>query len=282
MPQIGEGERIFLEAGARQSARADGRGALDLRHLVLRKGVVDFANGSALLERAFTSAQVLACVKLEVVDLEDSRNAGNEDVHFDVSVDCTAIEAREEDASLRKLRDYARYLGEMLEEQLQEMVSGQGHLLEVIPGKFSWMVNLDVVVLGTDGNLPDLISLAAYAALCDARMPSIEIMDSEGGTKDFQVDSDPQGAKPLPRQLLDSVPIRVSLFRIAETMLVDVSEDEDLCSSLAMSVLVNRRGSLCGSHIDRAGCIPLVEVGAHLATACQIGAELFKLLDANL
>lgn len=64
MPQVSEGERTFLEAGASQGVRADGRGPLDLRHLVLRKGVVDFANGSALLERAYTSAQVLACVKV--------------------------------------------------------------------------------------------------------------------------------------------------------------------------------------------------------------------------
>mmetsp|Transcript_14486 Transcript_14486/g.23480 ORF Transcript_14486/g.23480 Transcript_14486/m.23480 type:complete len:227 (+) Transcript_14486:21-701(+) len=220
--------------------------------------------------------------QLEVTDLEDAQRTGHGTSRFDVTVDCTAIEAREEDASLRRLRDYSRYLSDLLDEQLQEMVSGREHLLDVITDKFMWTINLDVVVLGTDGNLPDLISLAAYAALSDARMPAIEVLDGESGNKDFQVDSDPQGAKPLPRELLENMPIRISLYRVAKSMIVDVSEEEDICSELAMSVLVNRHGAICGSHIDRAGRLPLVEVGAHFGTACQIGAELFKLLDANL
>lgn len=248
---------------------------MDLRHLVLKNGVVDFANGSALIERVFTKAKAVACVKLDVTDLSMAQSRSWS--RFSVSVDCTSLQAGEADASDRRYRDFARLQTRLVEAQLAAMLAGREGLLDIIPGKYAWTINVDVVVLGADGSLPDLISLAVLSALSDTALPRVETVDSEDG-EDFAVDSDPANATGLPAELLQRLPIRLSLHDIGGKMVADVSEDEELCADSSLSVLVNRQGNLCSSHIAGKGRVPLAALAGHLSTVCQVGAEIFKLL----
>ncbi len=264
-----------------QNVRCDGRSALDLRHLVVQSGVVDFCNGSALLERVGTGAAVVAGVKLEIVELGAASGARGGTLLYDVSVDVSTLEARDEDASQRRLRDLQKMLADQTEAQLAQMVGGaRARLLEVVPGKVAWCVCVDLVVLGSDGNLEDLCSLAVYAALADARLPKTSLVEAEGGA-DFAVEPEMSSAVPLAAELLLALPLRVTLFQVGALMVADASEQEEHVAACALSVLVNRRGQLCSTHIDKAGRLPLTALAGHLGHASQIARELFKLLDMS-
>jgi len=248
------------------------------RHLLLRTGVIDFANGSALVERAYTSAKVLACVKLDVVNRKESAEGFQV---FDVSVDCSTLEAQEEDSSQRRFRDVARTLSNLVEEQLQEAVANRrDELLFVLPdGSQTWLLNVDVVCLGSDGNLEDLVAFAVFCALKDSKQPQTEVFETEEGGHEFRVDSDPLNAIGLPKDLIKHLPLRISLAGVADsTTIADPSNDEENCVSSLVSVLVNRKGQICSSKVS-IGKVKLANVASILLSACQIAGELFGLVD---
>jgi len=256
--------------------RYDGRAVLDLRHLIVQNGVIEFCNGSTLVERVHTSAKVLVGVKVEAVDLRDE-SEGSE--LFDVTIDCTSVEAGEEDPSQRRFRDFSRRLEALVEEQLREAV-GDGSILHVVPNRFAWSLAVDVIVLGTDGNMSDLVSLAVFGALADTVLPKSEQIETEDGP-DFTIDTEVSTAQALPAALFDRLPIRVSLFKLCDTMVADACEKEEECATACLSALVNRNGELCSTHIDKGGAVPLTSLHGHLSNVCQIASELFKLLSSE-
>jgi len=61
---ISSGERRFVESSIEEDTRYDGRSLLDLRHLTVENGVIEFCNGSALIERVFCDSKVIVGVKV--------------------------------------------------------------------------------------------------------------------------------------------------------------------------------------------------------------------------
>uniref|UniRef100_A0A7S2RE52 Ribosomal RNA-processing protein 42 n=1 Tax=Mucochytrium quahogii TaxID=96639 RepID=A0A7S2RE52_9STRA len=273
---ISSGERRFVESSIEEDTRYDGRSLLDLRHLTVENGVIEFCNGSALIERVFCDSKVIVGVKVEVVNIQSIES---EKSLVNVSVDCSSLEAKS--TGQRRLRDYADELAEQIEAQLEAGLDGNEHCLVIVPSKYSWCISVDVVVLGSDGNLSDLVSLAVYSALTEARRPSVEKIATEDG-EDFQIDPDPANTVGMPVIFLESIPIRISLFDIGGHMVADVSESEEQCARCALSVLVNRKGQLCSTEILKNGRLGLTQVGNHLSTATQVGLSMFKLLDREI
>jgi exosome complex component RRP42 len=61
--------------------------------------------------------------------------------------------------------------------------------LSILPGKKSWLLNLDLVVLADAGNVYDALFIAARAALCDTKVPRTRSIEYKApGTKVGDVD----------------------------------------------------------------------------------------------
>ena len=62
--------------------------------------------------------------------------------------------------------------------------------LGILPGKKSWLLNLDIVVLSDAGNIYDALFMAARAALWDTKVPrtrSVEYKARKGGSGNASV-----------------------------------------------------------------------------------------------
>jgi len=247
---ISAGEHGFIVNGLSEDCRCDGRGSLDLRHLSIRTGSIPFCNGSCAVRRVNTSDFVLAGVKLEVITVDSPA--------FNVSVECF---------DRRNCRD----LVEQVEQQLKSMVNSPG----VVDDKYVWGISVDIIVMGSDGNLSDLISLAVYSALQDTKVPNTQMIETEEGM-DFELT---HGETCLTS--LESIPIRITLYSIQGSIAADVDEQEEQCADASLSVLVNRQGSLCRTDIH-GGLMPLSTLAHNLASCTQIALELFKLIDKEL
>lgn len=69
MPYLSQAERDYITEGVHSDLRADGRGRLDYRALVLETGIISQANGSARV-RLGGGTDVLVGVKVEIDQVE--------------------------------------------------------------------------------------------------------------------------------------------------------------------------------------------------------------------
>jgi hypothetical protein len=76
MPYLSQAERHYITEGVHSDLRADGRGRLDCRALVLETGIISQASGSARV-RLGDGTDILVGVKVEIDQVEpDANNVG--------------------------------------------------------------------------------------------------------------------------------------------------------------------------------------------------------------
>lgn len=161
--RVSGSEQRYITEGARVNVRTDGRGRLDVRHIVAQCGVLDYCNGSALLGQLHTSAKVLCGVKVQTTKRSDmysgsESNKGDQTSGlktasgtgkessvslplFDVSVDTSAIEMQRENIALKHTRNLRRAIEKQVVDQLTAMLAdGREQHLVVVPGKVSWKI----------------------------------------------------------------------------------------------------------------------------------------------
>lgn len=80
-----------------------------------------------------------------------------------------------------------------------------------ITGKSIWIIKLDAIVLQIGGNLEDVLSIAARAALFNTKFPKVEINDLGDGQVDFEPVVDEQDLQCLD---ISNVPIALTLHRV--------------------------------------------------------------------
>ncbi|KAF5338799.1 hypothetical protein D9758_012050 [Tetrapyrgos nigripes] len=197
---ISKAEKSYIQAGllASPSRRTDGRGLSDFRPISLETGVAPLANGSARLSIGHnphdgsSGTEVLAAAKLEV---ENSTDSGR----IACSVSCSP--SAYPNLSTGALDDFQHDLTTVLNQTLSDRSLHPSNLV-ILPGKKSWLLNLDIVVLADSGNIYDALFMAARAALWDTKVPrtrSVEYKAKKnesvskstvGGSGDMDMDQD--------------------------------------------------------------------------------------------
>ncbi|RLN84448.1 hypothetical protein BBJ28_00027054 [Nothophytophthora sp. Chile5] len=274
MLKVSSSEKQYIAEGVAADVRADGRDRLSYRSLSLETSLLAQSNGSARASLEASGTDVLASVKLEVAPpLPEAPNAGI--VQVAVSC-CPSVSA--------KL--YGRAVEELNVELLQLMTrllcSSPSAELEkycIISGESVWCISIDVMVFESSGNLPDVISMAIYAALNDTVFPSVRLVGVEGEDKTIEVDTDPAAGKLM---LASQWPICVTLSKIGEYFITDPMQEEELCTTAQMSVAVDPEGNVCGVQKSGTGAVEVDEMQQMIDEACARSKELFKLLQAAL
>ncbi|KAF8901050.1 ribosomal protein S5 domain 2-type protein [Gymnopilus junonius] len=203
---LSKAEKSYIQAGllANPPTRGDGRSAQDFRTISLQTSVAPLANGSARVSigrdphDGSGGTEVLAATKLEVesVDL-GSGSGGVNGGRVMCSVTCSP--AAYPHLSSAALDDLQYDLTTILNSTLTHP-SLHPKNLTILPGKKSWLLNLDLVVLVDSGNVFDALFLAARAALWDTKVPRTRSVEykarkagggGEGGEKgDMEVDEE--------------------------------------------------------------------------------------------
>jgi len=265
--------------GVEQDLRSDGRGRLDYRCIEVESGVLEQSNGSARIAFGAGGTAVLASVKVEVAEPAPER-PGQGFLH--VNVECNPS------VSPKFERRAASNLNAELTQTLDTLLARSGFLehnsglLSIVAGAACWSIYVDVTVMDYDGNLTDAVALAAYASLRDARVPSLTLVDTEGGGKDYELDADAAAGRAL---CMDKVPLCVTLSRIGDDeklFVADASFDEDFCALSRVAVAVDRLGGVCGVTKLGAGGIDVAVMQKMLQTASHLGSQLFLTVDAVL
>ncbi|KIK67313.1 hypothetical protein GYMLUDRAFT_156011 [Collybiopsis luxurians FD-317 M1] len=166
---ISKAEQSYILAGilANPPRRADGRDLHDFRAISLETGIAPLSNGSARLNIGRNphdgsgGTEILAAVKLEV---ETSGDGGR------VSCSVTCSPSAYPHLPSGALDDLQHDLTAVIHSTLSHP-SLYPKNLDIIPGKKSWLLNLDLLVMADAGNVYDALFMAARAALWDTKVP---------------------------------------------------------------------------------------------------------------
>lgn len=241
-----------LDAGV----RFDGRKPAEYREVRIETGASKNAEGSARV--LIGDSEVLAGVKMAVeTPYPDTPENGN----LMVNAELTPMSNPEFESGPPSQE--AIEVARIVDRGIRESKCIDTSKLCITPREEVWSVMIDVVTMNANGNLLDISSLAAAAALQSSRMPAY---------KDKAVDySSHEGSLPLDA---DVMPVTVTVFKIGKHLIVDPLPEEEAVSDARVSVAVSEDGSLFA--LQKGGEKPVSpeEVDAMVGLAQEKAAEL--------
>lgn len=207
----------YIKKIGKEGLRVDGRGFEDFRDIKIETGVAKKAEGSALV--TFGKNKIMAGVKMELAEpYDDSPNEGSLMVSFE-----EAQIAHSEWEGGRP-RNEAVEIARTVDRGIRESGMIDFKKLCVKEGELVWKVYIDVYPFNYDGNIIDGSSLAAIAAILNARMPK---------RKGDKVLYDELSNKKLP---VTKTPLTTTFVKIGEHIMVDPNIDEESVMDARLSI----------------------------------------------
>jgi exosome complex RNA-binding protein Rrp42 (RNase PH superfamily) len=272
MSSMASGEVAFLVGGIAADYRLDGRSRLQYRSAKFSRCIIPSANGSVSVQ--FDSTRVCVALKLEI----SQPSLEQPDLGKVVcSVECPSACSSEFEG--RAGEDCAA----VLTSHLSSILSGCSALrreLSLKEGAQCWCLSIDVTVLSHGGNLLDACLFATSIALRDLSVPKISLLshDSTGNTEIFLDDPNDSGAL-LPAQVLDNVPLCVSICTVGQLLFADPTAQEELCCDARIIVAFLRSGEVSTVYKSGRGAVAESVMADVLGIARQVCLSRFQALD---
>lgn len=279
MVMLSDAEVHYIQDGAAQGVRSDGRGALDVRPITLETGILPNASGSARV-RVGNATDILVGIKGEIMSCPGSSEGA-----LDFNVEYSNLISADAKAS-NQSQNHMEMNAE-LNQHLNYLYSAAGKPLRkrlcISPGRKSWLLHIDAVILNSDGNLFSILSLAVYAALRAASLPAVTVEPGEADDDD-ELHVDELTFKPVCDEVTKlGLPVGVSLAFLNDTVYVaDCNLTEEACAKFALLVGVNDKRKVCSVVSSGSNGLHSDALTAMLADAVRLGVDLIAKLEAFL
>ncbi|MCB9362593.1 exosome complex protein Rrp42 [Candidatus Woesearchaeota archaeon] len=219
-----------------KGSRFDGRKFDEMRPVEVTYDISPNAEGSALVKIGNT--EVMAGVKMSIEQpYPDTPENGN----LSVNVELLPLSNPSFEPGPPSID--AIELARVIDRGIRESGCIDVKSLCIEPGKKVWTVFVDVCSINDDGNLKDAASLAAIAAIKNARFP--EVVDGEVNYKKKTDKSVP----------LNGVPIEVTIVKLGNHFLVDPCPEEENVAEARLTLASLEDGTLCA--LQKGGQQPL-------------------------
>jgi exosome complex component RRP42 len=217
----------YVRKLAEEGKRLDERGFDEYRPMTVEKNVIKTAEGSARV--IIGNTHVLAGVKMSVG--EPFPDAPNEGVLM-VNAELSPIASPTFESGPPS--EDAVELARVIDRGIRESNCIDLEALCIKEGEKIWIVNVDIHIIDHDGNLIDAGSIAAMAALLNAKIPKYEDDKINYG----------ESSGPLPMK--DS-PIEVTTVKIADKLFLDTTVEEEGALNARLTLAINEKGDICAA-----------------------------------
>jgi exosome complex component RRP42 len=255
-PPIGRIEQKGIADLLAKGRRIDERKLTDYRDLKIQTGLIQKANGSAMVDLGKT--KVMTGIKVELGEpFPDTPNQGVLTVNAEfVPFASPAFEpGPPSEGAIELARVVDRGIRESKAIGLEELC--------VKPKKHVVVVFVDVYVLDHDGNLIDAASISALAALLTSKTKRYEMDGEEVRTSDELV--------PLP---VRNEPVAITTAKIDGNMILDPCLEEELIMRSRLTVTTDRDGNICAMQKGGNGIFTDQEIRQAVKTAIEKGREI--------
>ncbi|AAL81691.1 hypothetical protein PF1567 [Pyrococcus furiosus DSM 3638] len=246
----------------KEKKRIDDRGFEDYRPIEVEVGVIEKAEGSALVKLGNT--QVLVGIKATLGEpFPDTPNMGvmTTNVELVPLASPTFEPGPPDERAIELARVIDRGIRESRALNLEKMV--------IAPGKIVRVVFIDVHVLDHDGNLMDAIGIGAIAALLNARVPKV-LYNEETGEVEILEEKEP-----LP---VEKIPISVTFAKIGNYLVVDPTLEEEQIMDGRLTITTDETGHISAVQKSEGGAFKLEEVMYAVETAFKKAEEIRKII----
>jgi exosome complex component RRP42 len=274
MQQLSDGERAYVTAGAAAGIRSDGRQPLERRAVSLETGILPTASGSARARIGGGVTDVLVGVTATIAS--PSMGAPHEGL-VNFTVECSSLASP--DYTGRGADELNAELSMLLSRLYTSAAAAELRAgLCLIPGKKCWALQVDTLVLDSDGSVGDAASLAVRAALATSLLPSVRVVPGEADDDD-EVEVDEGALMPLGG--VSPAPVAVTLVALsgAGVRLADATSAEALCSRAQVTVGVGLAGRACGTIASGKTGLSVDEVLALMGDARELGLDALSKVD---
>eukprot|EP01062_Namystynia_karyoxenos_P029493 TRINITY_DN22146_c0_g1_i1.p1 TRINITY_DN22146_c0_g1~~TRINITY_DN22146_c0_g1_i1.p1 ORF type:complete len:339 (+),score=97.94 TRINITY_DN22146_c0_g1_i1:82-1098(+) len=321
MRVIAKNEQAFLEGGIRANVRVDGRAGLEMRPFEVEAGVLEASSGSALCRLGGT--EVMVAINAEIGETSE-QNPGRGRMHVAVT-SAPAVAGMLDTALHEQSRAGRAYNGvlaleigrvfgaesrephrgvteidpdaEMADSEAAEPPADAGAAASggidytqlAITEDRCWVLHMDVIVLAHDGNVLGAATIAARAALLTATLPKVEVVEGVEGDEAIKVSNLASEAEPIPG-LAESVPITVTVAKVAGCLITDPLRSEETCAQTSVSVGITPGREIACMHTNaRTGTGDPKRYGLHpadlpvlLRHAELLAQRIFQSIDGQL
>jgi len=248
-------KKDYLYRLAKEGKRPDGRAFNEYRPIKIERGVINMAEGSAKVSIGHTT--VLAGIKMDIGEpYPDTPEEGA------MSTAVELIPLASPDFESGPPRADAIELSRVVDRGIRESKFIQLEKLCIEPGEKVWIVFIDIHVLDYDGNLFDACSLAASAALMNAKVPN----------ERFEMGED----VPMP---LSDPPVSCTFVKYNGAIVVDPSLDEDEAAEARHTIAVDKKGDIRAMQKGLSGSFTVEEIKNNINNARIISKDIRKILE---
>ncbi len=267
LPVVSRVKNESLLSMLKRGVRSDHRDLASPRNLSIEVGVIEKANGSALVKLGKT--QVIVGVKIELArPFPDVPDEGVLQVNSElVPMASPVFEPGPPDEN-------AIELARVIDRSLRDPKVIDLKSLVIRPGEKVWAVWIDIYVLDYDGNYFDASMLGTMAALMNTRLPEYE--ETESGEVIMHRD---RLTAPLK---LNKRVVLVTSAKIGDYIVIDPNLDEELVASSRLVLAFDEQGALVGAQKSGMGGYTRDELLRALDVSRRASQVYFKLLDQAL
>lgn len=238
----------------KEDKRTDGRNVDDFRQIKFEVGLIESADGSALVEIGKT--KVTAGIKIiPGTPFGDTPNMGV------LTTGAELIPMAHPSFESGPPGEDAIELARVVDRGIRESGMIDMSKLCIKEGEEVWMCFLDLYAINYDGNLFDAFNIAAVLALRNAVVPCEQYGKGEN--------------TPLPTTCM---PISVTTVKIGSSLILDPNFDEEHISSARLTVTTDDDGNFRAMQKGGQGSITLEELGRCLDMAVAKGEEIRKII----
>lgn len=239
--------------------RVDGRAVDQYREVTIKKGTIETAEGSAELHIGDT--HVIAGVKMEAgTPFPDTPDEGV----LMVGVELSPLASPDFETGPPSFD--AIELARVTDRGIRESKSIDVKKLCITKGEKVWIVNVDICIINDAGNLFDACSLAAIAAIQDAKIPEF---------KDGSADYSKKTKKGLP---LSKIPLGITILKIGNHFVVDPTKEEREGLDARLTITTVDDGTICALQKGGEGTLTKEDVLTMVDLAQEKAKELRKKL----
>jgi exosome complex component RRP42 len=209
----------------KQGKRFDGRKPEEFRGIEIKTGISNKAEGSASVKIGKT--EVYAGVKMDVMEpYSDGPADGTLTVGFELSPIASP------DFETGPPTIDAIEIGRIVDRGIRESGFIEFDKLCIKEGEKVWGIYLDIYAVNGSGNLLDAASLAALAALADARIPVYNEEEEKINREQELTD------KKLPLNK-DAMALNLTFHKIGDKIILDPTTEEEQISDYRISIAVS-------------------------------------------
>ncbi|MGV8141980.1 MAG: exosome complex protein Rrp42 [Candidatus Woesearchaeota archaeon] len=259
MMMIDQETKKHIRESLAKGVRYDGRKKDEFRNIEIQVGMISTAEGSAQVKCGETV--VIAGVKMSMEKpFPDTPNEGILMVGAELlPLSNPKYEGGPPDAN-------AIEVARVIDRGIRESKSLDNQRLCVKSGEKVWTINVDICPLNDDGNLIDVGSMAAVAAILNARFPAVE---------NDKVNYKKKTDEKVP---ISKIPVAVTVLKIGNAFVVDPLEQEEQALDARLTVTTLDNGNLCSLQKGGAGTLSIEDVEKMIDLALAKGEEIRKLI----